>query len=301
MVSWLKSLSCLILFATIVAGCGQDDSDSSERVCIPGASVACICEDGRSGAQVCNAEGAALEACVCGGSVDDAADTSTDTASDVENTPDVEQDTMNDAATEDADAGSADDVSPDVDDTDAVVPDTVETDVAPDVAVDPCADVPVYVASVPNQSSQWAFMGEIGLEAGNAMCRAAAEAAGVVDSSGVTVCEYVQVLEADARGEFAAFTATDSAWLWRTTVATVFGSPSNPGAGGNCNNFTCSSCDHIADGEFVQFGDGVVASYEIDNDTFFDGLPGSSTQPGLLQCGGVIRQILCCNPLCVAD
>jgi two-component system response regulator HydG len=37
--------------------------------------------------------------------------------------------------------------------------------------------------------------------------------------------------------------------------------------------------------------------YFLDSDTFYDGLPGPSVQPGLLDCGGVQRTLFCCSAL----
>jgi hypothetical protein len=51
------------LFAT--ARCGGSSSSSSDRACVPGASVACVGHAGCSGFQVCDSTGASLGSCTC--------------------------------------------------------------------------------------------------------------------------------------------------------------------------------------------------------------------------------------------
>lgn len=38
-----------------------------------------------------------------------------------------------------------------------------------------------------------------------------------------------------------------------------------------------------------------VPTYELDADTFFDGIDTSHAAPGALPCGGITRSILCCT------
>jgi len=62
-----------VISVLVVAGCGDKGGGggggtggTSDRVCLPGMSVACACTSGDEGAQVCTADGAGYGACVCG-------------------------------------------------------------------------------------------------------------------------------------------------------------------------------------------------------------------------------------------
>ena len=51
------------------------------------------------------------------------------------------------------------------------------------------------------------------------------------------------------------------------------------------------------DGQILgRIGADGAARYFLDNDTFYDGVDGSHTQPGMLECGTEQRSILCCTP-----
>jgi hypothetical protein len=283
---FLRLVSVSAAFGLPVAACG-DDEDGEETVlaCTPGQQSACTCTDGRDGAQVCTDDGSRLGECVCAGA-EDVGGTDTSVA-DTGSTDDTDPlDSDGDSDVDASDTPSVDDVA-----LDAEGSDTIEiTDVVT------CDELPIYVARVADQDPVWDSMGLIGFDAGVEMCRAAAQTAGVVGYENVTVCEYQQMLAADERGEFAEFTAGEEAWINRTTTAMVSEMESAPGAGGNCNGFTCW-CDHLADGEIAVFGDGTVADYQLDNDTYFDGIDTTHHRPGVLPCNGE-RYILCCNPVC---
>lgn len=261
----------------------HDDTASGER-CIPGQAVVCPCTDGQMGAQSCQDDGT-FAACVCtpGGGGGDDADADT-------RPPAVDQGMLReaDAAVVGPDAAAV--VAPDaaVAEPDAAAP---IADVGPVPDADPLAGFRYIAGRRDNVTSNWSELpfaqGMIGLEAGNADCRAA---------GGDHVCEYTEMRAAEARGEFADIPVGTTAWLQRTTPELLNGVESPPGPGGNCNNWTFTG-NHLADGEYMVFGAG-GAAYFLDNDTFYDGLPnGPSVQPGLLECGGVTRSVFCCNAL----
>lgn len=165
---------------------------------------------------------------------------------------------------------------------------------------DSCASEPIYVANVPSVASRWESGALIGFAAGQELCRQAATGVGHPDPMSVTVCDYQQVVMAAAKGEFAAIPGGTTAWLHRTTNADIGGVPTAPGTGGRCVDWTYQT-NHISDGEYVDFPGGGAVNYFFDNDTFYDGVDTTHTQPGLLECGTQMRAILCCNPPCMPE
>src|SRR5581483_995807 len=69
-----------VLFVGVfVAACGTTATpDAGTKVCVPGASVACVGPGGCNGAQVCNSAGTALGVCDCGAQTDGGAEASDD-------------------------------------------------------------------------------------------------------------------------------------------------------------------------------------------------------------------------------
>ena len=145
--------------------------------------------------------------------------------------------------------------------------------------------------------SVWAFGGQIGIHAGNDMCRAI---------GADHVCSYTELLLAQSKGELADFgdltgTATTSGgiWLHRLTPVEVGGSIYQPGAGGRCNDWTFPG-NHIADGEFAELIDGELVFHFDQNACYTgnvaDGCAGEGPLDGGL-CGGVSRIIPCCYPM----
>lgn len=147
----------------------------------------------------------------------------------------------------------------------------------------PCAEI--FAGTVDTVTVPWSFSGQMGLAAGTAMCA----------SIGADhVCDYEEVLQADQAGEFDGMVNV-TAWIHRTTIEEVDAVPSAPGPGGRCVDWT-DGTGTLADGEWVEFGaDGLV--YNLDPDTFYDGIDGSHTDP-LFPCMTVSRALLCCNPAC---
>ena len=151
-------------------------------------------------------------------------------------------------------------------------------------------------------SSVWIYGEEIGISAGEAMCQLRG-----FDQ----VCTYAQLLSAEEVGEFD--TVTDGTyWLHRVSLTVTMGSDggwdpngvsSAPGPGGRCNDWTYPT-GHIADGEYVEFSNGVPV-YHFDKDTRYtgmasDGHAGSGPDDGG-PCGGAMRGILCCAAHCGVD
>lgn len=153
---------------------------------------------------------------------------------------------------------------------------------------DACAGMPIYAGMVPNIGSQWSDQGLMGFAAGNSLCQ------GIGADH---VCEYQELLDAEAAGEFAGVAAGTTAWVHRTTMAMVDGVMSAPGPGGRCVDWTYGT-NHIADGEYVEFLSGGTPVYHLDNDTFYDGQDTTHTIPDQLQCGNMTRAIFCCHPAC---
>lgn len=160
-----------------------------------------------------------------------------------------------------------------------------------------CESLPTYVAMVPSMPSRWESGALVGFAAGQELCQMAAATAGAEMADTVTVCDYEQVVEAEMAGEFAGMAAGTTAWLHRTTPAMLDGVPTQPGTGGRCVDWIYQT-NHIADGEFAEFTGGGAVNYNLDNDTFYDGVDTTHAQPGVLECGTQMRAILCCYPPC---
>lgn len=149
---------------------------------------------------------------------------------------------------------------------------------------------PIYATLHPDAPSNWgmlpAAMGMLGLEAGASQCRFLG-----ADHP----CDYEEIVEAASRGELSAIPMGTTAWLQRTTSVTVDGMERAAGPGANCQDWTFTG-NHIADGEYVTFDAAGVPTYHFDPDPTFDpAQPGVFVTPGDVDCGGVMRALLCCN------
>jgi hypothetical protein len=264
--------------------CGND-SGSDGDLCVPNQQVSCACPGGVMGVQSCTFDGAGYDLCQCGdagtggdddgsGTADTAGSGDGDTGAACGNGLAEPGECTGDDPACPEDCGMADGTTGDMEGTTG--------------GVDSCAGMPIYVASVPSMPSIWTSGMLTGFGAGVDLCQA-------MGADGV--CDYDQVLAAEAAGEFAAM-APGTAWLHRTTPAN--GVAAQPG--GRCVDWTYGT-NHISDGEFVEFGAGGVVTYNLDNDTTYapgDGDPNPHVQVGVLECGGVNRAILCCNE-CVGE
>jgi|JI10StandDraft_1071094.scaffolds.fasta_scaffold314126_2 hypothetical protein len=230
--------------------------------CVAGMTIACACLGGGSGVQTCQADGT-YQACQCldGGGLDGGGLDGGVDAAPTSDTGEV------------ADAPNGDGGAPD--------------------AGDPCAGHVIYAGAITSASSVWALLptasGNTGYEAGVAACT----------SIGADhPCDYEEMVAAAAAGEFSTIPAATTAWVHRTTTASVDGTDSPPGPGGRCNDWTFAG-NHLADGEYVSFDVAGVPTYHLDGDTVFDpSSPGVHVVAGL-DCAGVTRSILCCYPRCM--
>jgi hypothetical protein len=281
----------LALGVAPACGDGEGEGDGSAGSCVPGQQVACACPGGGSGVQLCAADGSSFGPCSCGAATEGESQTGTDTEIDT---------ASGDGTTSAETCGNG---VEDPGECPAACPQdcgTVDTgSESGTTGEDSCADDPIFVVSVPTQPSRWESGALIGFAAGQDLCRLAAMGAGAPDPMAVTVCDYEQVLQAEAAGELAGLSGT-SAWIHRTTVANVMGVNSAPGTGGRCVDWTYQT-NHISDGEYVDIGAAGVGTYFLDNDTFYDGVDTTHTQPGMLECGTQMRAILCCNPPCMPE
>jgi hypothetical protein len=255
------------LVCGIAVACSDGENSGDVGSCAGGVAIVCACPGGGEGVQACTPEGEALGPCECG---DDDASGETEPAQ-----------------TAEGDATCGDGVEDPGECPAACPQDCAATN-------DPSVGGVVVVASVPLQPSRWQSGPFIGFEAGQDLCRRAAASMGVPRPLEVTVCDYEQVLQAEAAGELAPLAGT-TAWVHRTTVAKIDGVKSAPGPGGRCADWTYST-NHLSDGEHMEIGAGGAATYFLDNDTFYDGIDASHAQPGALECGTESRSILCCAP-----
>lgn len=282
------------LMGSIACNGGAGDGDGSGGSCVMGQQVACACPGGEGGVQVC-IDGSAYGPCMCGDTSagntegESEGDTEVDSNSGTGSTgvdqcgngmEDPGECMMGDPAYCPEDCEGADDTMGDT-----------------TTGTDSCAGMPIYVANVPSIGSRWESGALVGFAAGQELCRQTAMGMGIPDAAEVTVCDYEQVVMAELAGEFAAIPGGTNAWIHRTTPADVLGVPSAAGSGGRCVDWTYTT-NHISDGEYAEFPGGGAVNYFLDNDTFYDGVDTTHTQPGMLECGTQMRAILCCNPPC---
>lgn len=265
------------------------NDDSEGNVCTPGQLLACPCGDGSNGLQSCLQDGSAYGPCDCddpteGGTAPTGPATETGSSSGSDPTGDPCGNGIEDP-------GECAMGDP------AYCPDDCAADDTT-TGLGECVDEgPIYVTLVPPTPSRWESGALVGFAAGQQLCRDAALAAGAPDPGMVTVCTYLQMIQAELAGELAAVPMGTSAWVHRITAADVMGMPSAPGIGGRCADWTTLSND-LSDGEHAEFLGGGMIDYFLDDDTSYDGVDTSHTQPGLLECGMQMRSILCCNPSC---
>ena len=147
-------------------------------------------------------------------------------------------------------------------------------------------DGSIYAGKVDGVPSLWSMGAMTGLAAGALMC----------ESIGADhPCDYEEVKMAEEAGELDGM-VNITAWIHRTTIELVDGVPSAPSPGGRCVDWTYDM-DTLADGEWADFtADGIV--YNLDPDTFYDGLDGSHADPMALPCAATNRAVLCCNAAC---
>lgn len=234
----------------------QAEDDDQPTTCTPGQVFACMCPDGASGTSTCGFD-SMPGICMCTGGT-----TMPTSGSDSTADPST---TMTPSTTEDPCTTDCGDTSTSADSADT----------------DAC---PIYAGKVDNVMVPWSYMGQTGLMGGQAACA----------SIGADhVCDFVEVADAEQAGELAGL-PPGTVWIHRTTIESVDGVPSAPGPGGRCVDWA-DGTGTLADGEWAEItADGLV--FNLDPDTFYDGLDSSHTDPALFPCMGVARGILCCNP-----
>ncbi len=192
------------------------------------------------------------------------------------------------------------------------------------------ACAPIFAKVVSNQTnpnmpgaglpSVWSYKGLIGMQAGKALCQ---------DVGADHVCNYTEVVKADAQGELANLPPNLSYWLVRTTAVPDPTQPNKacnvdadcksnfcdkvtkicswpPGAGAQCQGWSYPT-NHMADGEWFEvfqpasmFNSGGVHlggmsyHYDADPNSVCNKDPKVLGCPG--PCGGASRAILCCHP-----
>jgi len=277
----------------LACGNGGDDGDGGAGSCVPGQQVVCPCPDSGQGVQVCAADGSSYGPCSCGAATESAGQTESDTEVDsVSGDGTTEAGTCGNGV---EDPGECPVACPQ----DCMAVDDTMGD-SSTTGTDSCANDPIFVASIPMVASRWENAGVVGYGAGVSLCQQAATNLGLPLPMEVSVCDYEQVLQAEAAGELAVLPVGTTAWIHRTTVAPVMAVNSAPGVGGRCVDWTYTT-NHISDGEYLEMGAGGVPTYFLDGDTFYDGVDTTHTQPGMLECGSQMRSILCCNPPCMPE
>jgi hypothetical protein len=147
-------------------------------------------------------------------------------------------------------------------------------------------DGSIYAGKLDAKPSLWSMGGQTGLAAGALICGSIA-----ADH----VCDYEELKMAELAGELDGV-VNFTAWIQRTTIESVDGTPSAASPGGRCVDWT-TDVDTLADGEWVDFTEAGLV-YHLDPDTFYDGLDGSHADPAALPCAATTRAILCCNAAC---
>lgn len=270
--------------ALLLPSCGG--SDTGGTGCTPNETQVCACTNGGEGVQTCASDGASFSACDCGGSGGSGGSTGSSGDGGGNTIIGACGDGVEDQG--ECDSGSENFCPEDCSGTGGTGGGTTTTTTS-----DTCEGQVTFAGLVADVPSAWGSHmqanGKTGYEAGVEICKSIA-----ADHP----CEYQEVLAAEAAGELAGVAQGTTAWIHRTSDAIVGGVVSPAGAGGRCNNWVYTT-NHISDGEYTTFDMVGIPSYHLDNDTFYDGVDTTHTIGGDLQCGGVMRAILCCYPTCV--
>ena len=293
MFGWVRAA----LLGSVVAGmaaCGSssttDATSTGGTVCTPGKQEECACPGGTKGVQTCTADGRSLNACECGSGSGGASGSSGSTGTMGPMCGDGVQQ-----------AGECDPTSEGHIYCAADCDGTTASSSSSSGAGGSCAGHAYFAGMIQNVPSVWGATtdgvgnnkagGMTSLAAGDFMCSSASLGAD-------HVCDYEEILKADAAGELKNVPAQTTVWVQRTTPAMVGGVMSAPGPGGRCNDWKYNT-NHISDGEYAMFEAVGQIKYHLDNDTKFDSAhPGMYTIPGDLDCGGVTRSIMCCYTTC---
>lgn len=269
----------------LLPSCGGS-GDSGGGSCTPNETQVCACTNGGEGVQTCASDGLSFSACDCGSGGSGGSGGSTGGTGGGETVIGACGDGVPDQG--ECDSGSENYCPEDCMGTGGTGGGTTTTTTS-----DTCEGKVTFAGLVAGVGSAWGTdanaNGKTGYEAGVEICKTIA-----ADHP----CEYQEVLAAEAAGELDGIAQGTTAWIHRTTDATVGGVVSPPGAGGRCNNWVYTT-NHISDGEYATFDMVGTPTYHLDNDTFYDGVDTTHVIAGDYQCGGVMRAILCCYPACV--
>jgi len=271
----------LLLGCAQGAGVGDQPGGGS---CTPGTSIGCDCPDGGRGAQVCSPDGVSFMPCECSG-------VGTEGPVETEGEGDGNDEGSSSGAATTGANGACGDGSEDPGECDPADPAFCPEDCNEPVGTtgDPCADAPTFFGLIAGIGSRWEHAGFVGFAAGDAMCQ---------ELGADHACDYEELQQADARGELDDVPIGTTAWIHRTVDAPIPGGGiSSPGLGGRCVDWTYNT-NHLSDGEYIEFTP-VGAVYNLDDDTFYDGTSAVHTQTDLLQCGGVVRSVMCCHAVCM--
>ncbi len=276
----------------IAAGCNAN-ADAAGGSCVPGQVSFCPCPGdlatSPSGTQTCLPDNT-YGLCQCGdGTATDVGSSGDDTAqshSDSEDTtgggPDLCGNGFPDPG--ECDIGPDSDMAPCPQDCQSATGTEGDTDDATDTeAVDVCEGVPIYVGMIPDSPSIWTYPGfGDGFTSGTQAC-----IAGGYDG----VCNYTQLVEASAQGDFAAAAAGTTYWVHRVVAADVNGATVQPDTRSRCDDWRYGTND-VNDGEFATVASGAL-TFTLDADPLPNG-PAPGDAAGT-DCGNVTRAIPCCN------
>jgi len=293
----LLSVGAILSLGAIVAACGSS-GDSATGSCLPNATQTCLCGSGTMGVQACNSDGKSFSMCQCGAASGAGGSTSssTSTSSGSGNGTGGSGCSCNPSselycgAAACADAGSGD---------------------AGTGAGGSCTGVVTFAGKVSASgvtfASNWSYKAAVGIAAGNQACQ---------DQGADHVCDYDDLVLAASKGEITGLAVTDTAWLQRThavtpTAATassllVLGEPATVGTtymvskGSRCADWNYST-DHLNDGEFVSFENGLnKPTFNLDNNPCAIQAALADGGTKYIPCGHntMPRDVLCCYPKC---
>lgn len=269
--------------------CGGTSEDTG---CTPNETKSCACPGGREGSQTCSGDGSTYSVCNCsdgnGGSGAGTNTTGNGASGGQGGQGGGETGLCGNGIPDPGECDGGEFPCPQ----DCMLTSTSTGMTTTTSTTDPCQGHIAFAGMIMGVTSAWGnhpqANGKIGYEAGIEICKTIG-----ADHP----CDYEEVLDAETAGELANIPQGTTAWIHRTTVAMVDGNPSDPGPGGRCNDWIYTT-NHISDGEFVNFAQTGIPTYNLDNETKFDGMTTAYAQTGKLQCNGETRAILCCFPAC---
>lgn len=298
-------LKFVVLITALLAGvvttassCGDTPStsggsgtgtSSGGNECAPNETKFCACPGGSMGVQTCNADGTGYDMCDCSGGTGGAGGASSSsgsmsTSSGVMSCGNGVQDPgeCGPEGTCPVDCGLCGNGQEDMN----------ECGPAGTCAQDCClpANTLIYGGKINMKGPVFVYNGLSGKDAADAECK----------SLGYEhMCTYEELKKAEMEMELANVPAGTTFWSHRTMPAMdANGNMSQPGPGGRCNDWTYAT-NHISEGEYCVVNAGGTLTCFIDPDTIFDAtMPGVHTMPGM-DCGGAVRDIPCCYPVCV--